>query len=94
MEGQPFSASCETNRRKIVDHSNSYCHKAVLEYLKNKKEDKAAKQWKSAEKHLDAKDCHKYQVTANMFRIVYTEVKLNIPFFPPKNRGIGLNCRR
>ena len=58
---------------------NSGTHKQVIAYLKNKKQKMIPKQFEEAEKKQSATYCDKYRVTAIMFRIVYAEVKLNIP---------------
>ena len=48
-------------------------------HLKNKKVKTLGESFSIAEQKQSLQDCGKYEITAHMFRIVYTEVKMNIP---------------
>ena len=78
-EGKEFSSSLMYNIKKLREHSKTAVHVAVINYLKTTKAKTLADEFKEAERKQNDRDLGKYRATANMLRIVYTEVKLNIP---------------
>ena len=53
----------------------------MILYLKNKANSKILEGFQKAEANMRVKNCGKYEITNFMFRLIYGEVKMNIPFY-------------
>ena len=72
----------DTNWRVISQHANTEHHKATIQFLKERPNQKFHVTLLRIKKFtLVEKEKEIYLATANMFRVVYVEVMLNYPFF-------------
>ena len=84
-EGKAWRESLRKNRQDLHAHSNQISHLQVVNFLKRKSLKEMKSQLEQSEKRFNDDTCGIYRVTANMFRIVYTETKLNIPLLHHKS---------
>ena len=69
------------NYKTIHNHHEKGVHVAIGNYLKNQEKSKILQGFQMAEARSSEKECEKYEITRIMFRLIYTEVKLNIPLY-------------
>ena len=71
----------EENRDFIYKHTKKPSHMAVEAYQKRVAQSTLTKQFAECEKKANAKLQNKYTITGDMMKVVYHELKLNIPIY-------------
>ena len=71
----------DINKKILRNHATSKHHQTARSLLERRLARNMEKSLKQAEEIQLAKDCNKFEVTANMFRLVFTEVQTNIALY-------------
>jgi hypothetical protein len=70
----------EKNRVEITGHSKTETHILILQYLRKLKVRRVGEELSSFQKEMEHRELVALEVTNRMFRTVFVEIKLNLPF--------------
>ena len=79
LKGGVLDETYKRNVERILTHSNTKVHQLIVNELIKEKEMNLPDEFKLANRLQNEKSNDYYKVTASMMRLVYLEVKINIP---------------